>query len=73
MIDQKHQGQGYGQRALKALCHRLAQQGAKELYTSCVPESDGPLAFYERLGFNKTGKTDEDGEVILKRSLAVDQ
>jgi diamine N-acetyltransferase len=72
MIDQRHQGQGYGQRALMALCQRLVQQGDKELYTSCVPESDGPLAFYERLGFVQTGSTDEDGEVILKRSLAVE-
>ncbi len=73
MIDQKHQGQGHGLHALSVLCQRLAEQGAKELHTSCVPGGDGPLAFYMRLGFAPTGETDEDGEIILTRPLAMNQ
>jgi diamine N-acetyltransferase len=73
MIDQEHQGQGHGQHAVSALCQRLAEQGAQELRTSCVPGGDGPLAFYLRLGFTPTGETDEDGEVILKRSIAMNE
>jgi diamine N-acetyltransferase len=69
MIDQKHQGHGHGKHALSILCERLAKLRALELHTSCVAGVDGPLAFYERLGFTPTGETDEDGEIILKRSL----
>jgi diamine N-acetyltransferase len=70
MIDKEHQGLGYGQHALMALCQRLAKQDAAELRTSCAPDGNGSLAFYQRLGFTPTGEIDEDGEIILKRPLA---
>jgi diamine N-acetyltransferase len=71
MIDQEHQGKDHGHQAVSILCRRLAQLGAIELYTSCAPGPEGPLVFYERLGFEATGDKDEDGEVILKLLLDV--
>lgn len=71
MIDKAHQRQGYGHLALSALCHRLKQQGTAFLETSCVPDSAGPTAFYQRYGFALTGKIEDDGEVTLRRLLTV--
>jgi diamine N-acetyltransferase len=69
MIDEAHQGHGYGRAALELLSLRLAAEGHQELVTSCVPDEGGPLPFYLALGFEQTGEVDEDGEVILKACL----
>ena len=45
-------------------------QGATELLTSYVPLPGGPAGFYERLGFVPTGDVDENGEVIMRLTLA---
>lgn len=69
MIDEQHQGCGYGQRALELFfTHVKALPGADALYTSCVPAAGGPGPFYEKLGFVYTGE-EEEGELWMRRAL----
>ena len=71
LIDERHQGRGYGREALQLVADIVRANGAAELLTSCVPGDDGPEPFYRRLGFAPTGDHDEKGEVILGLQLAV--
>ena len=71
LIDERHQGRGYGREALQLVADMVGANGAAELLTSCVPGDDGPEPFYRRLGFAPTGDHDEKGEVILGLQLAV--
>jgi len=71
LIDERHQGRGYGREALQLVADIVRATGAAELLTSCVPGDDGPEPFYRRLGFAPTGDHDEKGEVILGLQLAV--
>jgi diamine N-acetyltransferase len=69
MIDQHHQGRGYGRDALERLmAHVRTLPDATALYTSCVPAAGGPGPFYEKLGFVYTGD-EEDGELFMRREL----
>jgi diamine N-acetyltransferase len=70
LIDERHQGRGYGREALQLVADMVGANGAAELLTSCVPGDDGPEPFYRRLGFAPTGDHDEKGEVILGLQLA---
>ena len=71
LIDERHQGRGYGREALQLVADIVRANGAAELLTSCVPGDGGPEPFYRRLGFAPTGDHDEKGEVILGLQLAV--
>ena len=71
LIDERHQGRGYGREALQLVSDIVRATGAAELLTSCVPGDDGPEPFYRRLGFAPTGDHDEKGEVILGLQLTV--
>jgi diamine N-acetyltransferase len=69
MIDQKFQGQGFGEAALRlVIAHVRAKGVAQEILLSHVddPASAGPL--YRKLGFEYTGEID-DGELIMKLAL----
>ena len=69
MIDARHQGKGYGAKAIELLvAHVRARPGAVELKTSWVPGPGSPEGFYRRLGFEPTGEID-DGEVVARRVL----
>jgi SAM-dependent methyltransferase/RimJ/RimL family protein N-acetyltransferase len=69
MIAGQHQGRGIGTAAMALLIeHVRALPGARKLETSCVPDPDGPLDFYRRLGFEQTGEVRE-GELVLMLSL----
>lgn len=67
MIDQAHQGEGYGRQALEAVIAELGQQtGCPAIYTSTSPENQRALALYARAGFEPTGRM-LDGELVLRR------
>jgi SAM-dependent methyltransferase/GNAT superfamily N-acetyltransferase len=69
MIDGRHQGRGYGRDAMHLLIeHVRGLPGARELQTSCVPDPDGPLGFYQGLGFVRTGDV-HARELVLRLSL----
>ena len=69
MIDQEHQGKGYGYLAMEqVITHVKTLPGAKELLTSYVPGDGNPSPFYYKLGFEETGEM-EEGEKVLKLKL----
>jgi len=70
LIDERHQGHGYGAQAVRQVAGLVRAEGATELLTSYGPQDGGPAGFYERLGFVPTGQLDTDGEVIVRRMLA---
>ena len=65
LIDERHQGKGYGAATVALIVELLRAEGATELLTSCNPAADGPQPFYRGLGFIPTGEYDEDGEILL--------
>jgi diamine N-acetyltransferase len=70
MIDAQHQGKGYGKAATLAVIERMKQiEDCREIYLSFVPENIGAEKLYSSVGFERTGKTSEDGEVVMKFSL----
>ena len=69
MIDRRHQGKGYGKRAMALLIdHVRTRPKATALLTSAVMQPGTPQPFYEALGFVATGEVD-DGEAVLRLSL----
>ena len=70
MIDERHQGRGYGRAALRLVIeHARTRPGQTKLRTSCVPGPLSPIGFYERCGFRRTGEVD-DGEEVLELDLS---
>ena len=69
MIDARHQGHGYGRRAMELLLEEARSDGATEVTLSVVPGEHSAYAFYARLGFEETGKI-ENGEVEMRLGLA---
>jgi RimJ/RimL family protein N-acetyltransferase len=66
MIDWRHQGRGIGRAALSALAEQRAREGATHLLLSCTADVIGsPERFYQRLGFERTGTTNEWGETEM--------
>jgi diamine N-acetyltransferase len=69
MVDHRHQGRGYGRRALDLVVEHLRQRpGVTALLTSYVPDPAGPEQFYKRYGFVDTGEVD-GGEVVCRLAL----
>ena len=67
MIDAKHQGKGYGKSATRAVIETLNEDfGCQEVFLSFVPENVGAEKLYSDLGFERTGETDDDGEIIMR-------
>jgi diamine N-acetyltransferase len=66
LVDERHQGRGYGAAAVRLVAGVVRANGGTELLTSYVPGPDGPAGFYHRIGFVPTGETDEDGEIIAR-------
>ena len=56
MIDARHQGKGYGRRAMELVLEEARRDGASEVTLSVVPGDHSALGFYSKLGFADTGK-----------------
>jgi diamine N-acetyltransferase len=69
LIDEQHQGRGYGREAVKLVADIAREHGASELLTSYVAGESSPESFYRRLGFVPTGERDEKGEEVLALRL----
>jgi diamine N-acetyltransferase len=69
LIDQRHQGRGYGLEVVRQVAEFVRAEGATELLTSYVAGDGGPAGFYRRLGFVPTGELDGNGEVIVRLML----
>lgn len=69
MIDANHQGQGIGHAALMKVIEHVRRKGIfTTLALSYVPGPGCPEPFYLGLGFQHTGRVDED-EVVLELPL----
>ena len=68
MIDARHQGRGYGRRAMELLLDEARADGAREITLSVVPGEHSALDFYRGLGFEETGNI-EHGELELRLLL----
>jgi diamine N-acetyltransferase len=69
LIDQRHQGCGYGREAVKLVADIARDHGASELLTSYVAGDWSPEPFYRQIGFVPTGEQDEKGEIVLALRL----
>lgn len=66
MIDHRHQGYGYGCKAMELVIDYIRQHpGAKKLELSYVPGEGDPSGFYAKCGFEDTGKLLEGEKVMV--------
>ncbi len=68
LIDEHHQGRGFGREVLGQIADLIHADGATELLTSYRPGDGSPWPFYQRLGFEPTGEIHE-GEIVLRLDL----
>ena len=70
MIDARYIGKGYGKATMRALVDRMRRlPDCDEIYLSYVPGNVAAETLYLNLGFEKTGETDEDGEIYMRLRL----
>jgi len=66
MIDEKHQGRGFGRAATLEVIERLKQtEDCTEIYLSFVPENENAEKLYKSVGFERTGEI-SDGEIVMR-------
>ena len=66
MVDEKHQGKGYGKAATLEVINQLRQvEDCREVYLSFVPENTGAERVYKSIGFEPTGEISQ-GEVVMR-------
>ncbi len=67
MIDHRHQGKGYGRRAIQWVMDEARRLGFAEVGLSHLDADGHAGPFYEKLGFAYTGKVeDNEREMILR-------
>ena len=70
MVDAQHQGKGYGKAATLEVIERMKKiEDCHEIYLSFVPENTGAEKLYASVGFERTGKTSNSGEIIMRFSM----
>ncbi len=73
MIDAKHQGKGYGSRAVELLVERIkGTPNGKRLITSHLVGDGDAGAFYRRLGFEYTGEMLDGRDRVMRIDLSRD-
>ena len=73
LIDADHQRRGYGSAALDLVAAYFRDRGVAEMWTSAGQagrSEGGPISFYERYGFERTGDIVFDDEVLLRLDLS---
>jgi diamine N-acetyltransferase len=68
MIDARHQGRGYGRRAMELLLDEARSDGADEVTLNVLPGEQSALGFYLGLGFEETGEVHHD-QLQLRLSI----
>ncbi|MFC3899518.1 GNAT family N-acetyltransferase [Aliicoccus persicus] len=70
IIDQAHQGKGYGKQAIHLLIDIVTKKyQVNVVYLSFVKENVVAKQLYENMGFTFTGEYDPEGELIYKYDL----
>lgn len=70
LIDERHQRRGYGTAALDLVVEYFRERGVTVVSTTAEPGDGGPIPFYERYGFVRTGDLVFDGEILLQLRLS---
>lgn len=69
MIDEKHQGKGFGKAATFAVIEKMKRfADCREVYLSFVPENSGAEKLYQSVGFERTGEINE-GEIVMRLTI----
>ncbi|MEX0320508.1 MAG: GNAT family N-acetyltransferase [Ruegeria sp.] len=68
MVDQAHQGRGYGRAALEFVKSLAQERGRSKLIISVVDEPGGAMPLYKVFGFRPTGRI-AHGEVEMSMQL----
>jgi diamine N-acetyltransferase len=70
MIDESHQGNGYGKAAVELLVARIDASGNGKFLLTDHIDGDGSAGdFYSRLGFHYTGEVLSEGERVMRRDF----
>jgi diamine N-acetyltransferase len=73
MIDARHQGRGYGSRALELLIERVEASGnAKQLVTSHLKNDDDAGPFFQKRGFVYTGEILNGCDHVMRMGFSGD-
>jgi diamine N-acetyltransferase len=72
MIDARHQGHGYGAKALELLLAEARLDAVAEVTLCVLPGEHSAFGFYERAGFEDTGDLEGD-QVVMRLRLARDE
>ena len=68
MIDEAHQGRGYGSQAIHLALEQAQQWRRERLYLSVARGDGNALAFYKRFGLGPTGEVHAD-ELVLSGTV----
>ena len=71
LIDRAYQGRGYGKAAMQRVLSYIASKpfgNSNHVSLTCAPDNKAAYGLYKRLGFNESGRSDED-EVELELYL----
>jgi diamine N-acetyltransferase len=69
MVDSNHQNKGYGKIAFRKLMDFMHETYPHEdIFLSTAPDNDYVIAFYEKEGFESTGKIENDELVFVLKS-----
>ena len=71
LIDADHRWQGCGSAALDLVAAYFRDRGVAEMWTSAGQSEGGPIPFYERYGFERSGDVVFDNEVLLRLDLTM--
>lgn len=72
LIDKAEQGKGYGLASLERVIEYFESEPfgkGTSIGLSCHEQNQTALAVYHKLGFKENGEKDDEGEVVLIRSL----
>lgn len=66
MIDEKHQGRGYGRAATLAVIEELKKnKDCREIYLCCAPENTNAERLYKSIGFERTEELN-GSEIVMR-------
>ena len=71
MIDQSQQGKGYGKAALRRVLAYIREKpfgNSSRILLTCSPDNHAAFRLYKKLGFQESGRRDED-EIELEALL----
>jgi diamine N-acetyltransferase len=69
LIDQRYQRRGFGTGTLDLIVEYFRNRGVSTMWTSVREGEGGPVTFYERYGFKRTGKF-HDNEILLRLKIS---